>query len=62
MQQLNVTVVIPTFNRKLGLLRNLAKIPKDVEVIVVDDGSQDGTEQAVAQVRRDSLGSYQAGQ
>ena len=43
----SVSVVIPTFNRKHSLLRALSSLPSDVEVIVVDDGSSDGTEHAV---------------
>ncbi len=42
-----VSVVIPTYNRRAKLLRALAALPSDVEVIVVDDGSWDGTKRAV---------------
>ena len=43
-----VTVVIPTFNRRHSLLRTLAQLPSTVEVVVVDDGSTDATEEAVS--------------
>jgi glycosyltransferase involved in cell wall biosynthesis len=49
------SVVIPTFNRKQALLRNLASLSRDLEVIVVDDGSSDGTEEAVTQVAHPRL-------
>lgn len=48
-----VSVVIPTFNRKEKLLRCLELLsqqtldPTQFEVVVVDDGSTDGTEQSV---------------
>lgn len=42
-----VSVVIPTYNRKDKLLRCLASLPDDVEIIVVDDGSTDGTLEAI---------------
>ncbi len=55
MKKANVSVVIPTFNRKRALLRNLAHQPTDVEVIVVDDGSTDGTEEVIARVSHPRL-------
>jgi glycosyltransferase involved in cell wall biosynthesis len=43
-----VSICIPTFNRKHYLLEALASVfaqtYKDYEVVVVDDGSTDGTE------------------
>jgi len=46
------SVVIPTFNRRERLLRAvssvLAQVFKDFELIVVDDGSSDGTMEALA--------------
>jgi glycosyltransferase involved in cell wall biosynthesis len=50
---LRVSVVIPTYNRKVQLLECLAALdrqsvlPQEFEVVVVDDGSTDGTEAAV---------------
>lgn len=48
-----VSVIIPTFNRKQlvfdAIQSCLTQTLQDVEVIVVDDGSTDGTEQVVAQ-------------
>ena len=39
----NLSVVIPTYNRASSLERCLRALPADVEAIVVDDGSADGT-------------------
>jgi GT2 family glycosyltransferase/glycosyltransferase involved in cell wall biosynthesis len=50
---LRVSVVVPTYNRKEQLLRCLAALerqsilPQEFEVVVVDDGSTDGTEGAL---------------
>jgi len=55
---LRVSVVIPTHNRKSALLRCLdalarqSVLPQEFEVLVVDDGSTDGTREAVEH-RRD---------
>ena len=50
-----VTVIIPTFNRKTLLLEALesvfAQTYKDYEVLVVDDGSADGTQETLAPYR-----------
>ena len=45
-----VSVIIPTFNRARILERCLRALPRDVEVVVVDDGSSDGTASVPAQV------------
>lgn len=39
----STSVVIPTFNRAASLERCLRALPLDLEVVVVDDGSTDGT-------------------
>lgn len=55
-----LTVVIPTYNRCETLKKALAayqaqKAPEQIaEIIVVDDGSTDSTEQVVAQASKDS--------
>lgn len=55
MKRPTVSVVIPTFNRKQLLQRAidsaLAQTLKDIEVIVVDDGSTDGTAEAFSSFR-----------
>jgi GT2 family glycosyltransferase/glycosyltransferase involved in cell wall biosynthesis len=54
---LRVSVVIPTHNRKeklmacLDALARQSVLPQEFEVIVVDDGSSDGTREAVADRR-----------
>lgn len=49
----DLTVIIPTYNRKSVLLRTLDALTQqsvcDFEVIVVDDGSSDGTAEVVRQ-------------
>lgn len=52
---MKVSVVIPTFNRKQSLLRCLTSIGKDVEIVVVDDGSSDGTAEVVKQMSHPEL-------
>ncbi|MCG8458136.1 MAG: glycosyltransferase, partial [Holophagales bacterium] len=54
-----VSVVIPTYGRRRDLLRTLEAYgrqqPRDLpfEVVVVDDGSEDGTSRALARLRPD---------
>ena len=54
-----VSVVIPTFNRYLTLVRALESVfgqtMQDLEILVVDDGSTDGTVDAVASFVSDKL-------
>lgn len=50
------SVVIPAFNEAASLARvveKVAALPGPVEVIVVDDGSTDGTAEEIARVQRD---------
>jgi glycosyltransferase involved in cell wall biosynthesis len=49
------TVVIATFNRRASVLRCLAAIPPGLEVVVVDDGSADGTLRELRGLQRPSL-------
>ena len=50
--QFELSVVTPTYNRKESLRRTLAALerqtvdPKRFEVVVIDDGSKDGTPEA----------------
>jgi glycosyltransferase involved in cell wall biosynthesis len=54
-----VSVIIPTFNRKHVVVQAiesvLAQTLGDFEILVVDDGSTDGTQQAVADIRDDRI-------
>lgn len=54
-----VSVIIPTFNRAALLAEALASLEglrwKDVEVIVVDDGSTDDTETVISSIRSDGF-------
>lgn len=54
-----VSVIIPTYNRSGLLLRAIASAQQqtveNIEILVMDDGSTDGTEQVVAQVKDSRL-------
>ena len=45
-----VSVILPTFNRARRLERCLGALPRDVEIVVVDDGSTDETPEVPARV------------
>jgi GT2 family glycosyltransferase len=54
---LTITAIVPTFNRREQLLRCLAALgdqslpPTQYDIVVVDDGSTDGSEEAVAKLK-----------
>ncbi|ATA18624.1 glycosyltransferase involved in cell wall biosynthesis [Gibbsiella quercinecans] len=54
-----ISVVIPTFNRASIILKTvnsvLAQSYKNIEVLVVDDGSLDGTEKVIANIKDSRL-------
>lgn len=60
---INVTLIVPTFNRRELLMRALESVGKQtiqpVEIIVVDDGSTDGTKQMIAEHYPDVIYVYQ---
>lgn len=51
----SVSIVVPTYNRREALLRCVASLPADVETIVVDDGSTDGTGPPILSLRRENV-------
>src|SRR5690348_8925210 len=54
--QLSVSVVVPAYNEIDKIGRTIASVPAFVDrVIVVDDGSKDGTGDLVARTRRPGL-------
>jgi GT2 family glycosyltransferase len=50
-----VSIIIPTYNRAGSLERCLRALPLEVEVIVVDDGSSDGTSRVPSRVGHPKL-------
>lgn len=52
---LEVSIVVPTFNRGRELMRTLWSLPKDVEIVVIDDGSTDDTGERVRALNRPRL-------
>ncbi len=56
------TVVIPTYNRKHTVMRSIKSVIGqtcgDFELIIVDDGSSDGTEYLIKEELKDSRGVY----
>jgi glycosyltransferase involved in cell wall biosynthesis len=58
MSDVRLSVVIPAYNEVHTverLLRRVREVPLDVEVIVVDDGSTDGTRALLARIEDDGL-------
>ncbi|MDI6704266.1 MAG: glycosyltransferase family A protein [bacterium] len=57
---LTLSVIIPTYNRKEVLERSLSALfdqtyPKaDYEIIIINDGSTDGTEKLIEKIQLDS--------
>lgn len=55
--EIQITIIIPTYNRKATLPRTLRSLErqtvKDFYCIVVDDGSTDGTEQIIENLRKE---------
>ncbi len=62
MSQIALTVVIPTFNRKEKLAQCVSSLmersdrKRDFEIIIVDDGSTDGTDELVRRMSKDRAG------
>lgn len=54
-----VSVIMPTFNRKQTIKRAIESVLQqtyqDLELIIVDDGSTDGTDEFVAEIRDDRI-------
>ena len=55
-QSVKLSIVIPVFNEErliLGVLRRVAAVPLEKELVVVDDCSSDGTAGVLARVEKD---------
>jgi len=51
---MKLSIIIPVYNEKNTILRvidEVRKVPLEKEIIVVDDGSTDGTRELLAQFR-----------
>src|SRR5437879_929331 len=55
-RSVKLSIVIPVFNEErliLGVLRRVAAVPLEKELVVVDDCSRDGTSRVLAEVEKD---------
>ncbi|MDG6950121.1 MAG: glycosyltransferase [Nitrososphaerota archaeon] len=51
----SITVIVPTYNRADSLLRCVSRMPEDIELIVVDDGSTDHTPASMSRCKHPRL-------
>lgn len=58
---MRLSVIIPVYNEKgtiLQILKKVQDVPVDKEIIVVDDGSTDGTAELLESIRGETTGAY----
>ena len=56
---MKISVIVPIYNEKITLeeiVRRIRAVPIEKEIILVDDGSDDGTEKILAQLEQESTG------
>ena len=55
-EKIKVTVIIPAFNQEELIIKAIESIPKrnDIEIIVIDDGSEDGTWKNLIEYRKNN--------